>query len=105
MESDPQNFLPVACAFDILPYALYSHSPFAYRWEALSHCLDRIYWQRLYGDGMDYETKIEVVRQHLSRLRIDPTTILPMTMSGRRVRNVERAAFDMGRHGDQDRQN
>ena len=52
---------------------------------------------------MYYDMKIEVVREHLRRLQADPATVLPMTMSGRRVRNVERADFDVDRHGDHNR--
>jgi hypothetical protein len=87
LEEDPQHFLPATCAFDIFPRVLYAHPQLAYRWEGLYACLERIYWRRLYGDGIYYSREIGTVRANLHALQANPAAALTM-LSGRRVRNL-----------------
>jgi hypothetical protein len=87
LEQDPQHFLPASRAFDIFPRVLAKYPPLAYRWEDLFHCLNRIYWQRVYGDGMYYTMDIATVSAGLQMLRTDPGSTLQM-MSGKRIRMI-----------------
>jgi len=87
LEQDPQHFLPATCAFDIFPHVLYTHAPLRYRWEGLYHCLERIYWRRLYGDGVRHQREIGMVHTSLQSLRANPSAPLSM-LSGKRVRRI-----------------
>jgi len=88
MENEPQQFLPAACAFDILPRVLYSHSPLRYRWELLFECLERIFWKRAYSIGLSYAFPMDVVRSSLEALVVNPSAQLPR-MSGKRYRVID----------------
>lgn len=88
LEEDPFHFLPSACAFDILPRILYSYRPLHYRWEDLFACVERIFWKRIYGDGVFFKFPIETVRTSLLSLNGDPAAKLPRE-SGNRLRVIE----------------
>lgn len=88
MENEPQQFLPAACAFDILPRVLYSHKPLRYRWELLFECLERIFWKRAYSIGLCYAFPVDVVRSSLQALDANPSAQLPQ-MSGKRYRVID----------------
>lgn len=87
MEDDTQHFLPSACAYDIFPRILYSYRPLRYRWEGLFACIERLYWNRVYMDGLYVEFPIVTVRLSLAQLDADPSSCLP-EKSGRRLRAV-----------------
>lgn len=86
LEDAPQQYLPSACAFDILPYVLYSYKPLAYRWEGLFRCMERIFWNMVYVNGMYFEFPIEDIEAALLSLENDPALPLP-SRSGKRQRN------------------
>jgi len=88
MENEPQQFLPAACAFDILPRVLYTHRPLRYRWELLFECIERIFWKRAYSIGLCYTFPMDVVRSSLQALDANPSAQLPQ-MSGKRYRVID----------------
>lgn len=79
------HFLPVACAFDILPRILYTYRPLRYEWEGLFACLQRTFWTFAYSNRQDCIFSIETVRSKLQALDANPATELPEP-SGKRVR-------------------
>lgn len=85
MEDDTQHFLPSACAYDIFPHILYTYRSLRYRWEGLFTCIERLYWSRVYMDGLYVEFRIETIRRSLAQLDSDPSSRLP-EKSGRRLR-------------------
>lgn len=85
LEDGAHHFLPSACAFDLLPRILYSYRPLRYRWEGLFGCIERVYWNRLYLDGIYSKFPIERVRDSLTQLDADPSVCLP-SISGMRKR-------------------
>lgn len=85
LENDTQHFLPSACAFDILPRILYSNRPLRYRWENLFACIQRLFWNRVYLNGLYYKFSIETVRNSLTQLDADPSARL-LNMSGNRLK-------------------
>lgn len=88
LEDDPQHFFPSACAFDILPRVLHGNPALRYRWEGLFACIERLFWSRIYVDGVTYWFPIDTVRQGLAKLDSNPAAILP-SMSGGRSRSVK----------------
>lgn len=91
LEDDPLHFLSSACAFDIFPRILYSYPPLRYRWEGLFICIERLFWNRVYLNGIYYKFPIEVIRDNLRELDLDPSTRLPQ-MSGSRIRPARDSA-------------
>lgn len=85
LEDAPRHFLPSACAFDIFPYVLYSHKPLAYTWKGLYSCIERIFWNMVYVNGLQNEFRIEDVEAGLRSLKEDPTVALS-SQSGKRQR-------------------
>lgn len=88
MENEPQQFLPAACAFDILPRVLYTHRPLRYRWNLLFECIERIFWKRAYSIGLCYAFPMDVVQSSLQALDVVPSAQLPL-MSGKRYRVID----------------
>lgn len=86
LEDDPLHFLASACAFDIFPRILYSYPPLRYRWEGLFVCIDRLFWNRVYFNGVYFTFPIEVIRDNLLALDVDPSTHFRQ-MSGNRTRS------------------
>lgn len=85
VEDDTQHYLSSACAFDIFPRILHRYRPLHYRWEQLYACIERLYWNRVYINGIYAEFPIETVRLRLEQLASAPTSNLP-EKSGRRFR-------------------
>lgn len=90
LEDDPHHFLPSACAYDIFARVLYTHKPLRYRWEGLFHCLERIFWKRVYITGMHYTFPMEAITTNLQLLDADPRAKFPR-MSGNRYRVLDRS--------------
>lgn len=84
LEDDPQHFLPSACAFDIFPRILYSYRPLRYRWEGLFTCIERLFWNRVYFDGIYHKFPIEVIRTNLALLDTTPNSDFHQ-ISGKRL--------------------
>ncbi len=83
MEDDAQHYLPSACAYDIFPRILYTYRPLRYRWEKLFACIERMYWNRVYMDGLYVGFPIETVRLSLAQLDAAPSSLLPEISGGR----------------------
>jgi len=85
MEDDTQHFLPSACAYDIFARILYTYRPLRYRREGLFACIERLYWNRVYMNGLYVDFPIEAIRLNLTQLDANPSTPLA-EKSGRRLR-------------------
>jgi len=78
INADPHHYLPAFCAFDMLPWILYSHPELRYRWEHLFECLRMTYWNRAYVNNMTFIPNRETIVEHLATLDADPhATIAP----------------------------
>ena len=84
LEDDPQQFLPAACAYDMLPRLLYSRAALRYRWELLFGCMHRILWNRVYSTEAIYTYEMDVVRGNLDQLRQHPDAVLGRRSGNRR---------------------
>lgn len=89
LEDGPLQYLPSACAFDILPYVLYSNRPLAFRWQGLFVCLKRIYWDMVYFNGMYFDFPVEGVESGLVTLMEDPAASLPYGSGNRERSRIE----------------
>lgn len=76
LEDDPQQFLPAACAYDMLPRMLYSYQALRYRWETLFGCMHRLLWNRVYSTDAVYTYEMDAVRNNLDQLLRHPDTVL-----------------------------
>ena len=88
LEDDQYQYLPSACAYDMLPRLLYSHPPLRCQWEMLFSCLERIFWRRVYVSGDYFEFPIETVRSSIETLDKDSSAPLPQK-SGKRIRVID----------------
>lgn len=88
LENDQQQYLPAACAYDIFPKVLYSYPPLRYVWKTLFSCLERIFWRRVYANGMYFDFPIETVCSSLETLHDDPSAPLPQR-TGKRLRVID----------------
>ncbi len=78
LDEDPLHSLPALCAYDVFPRVLYRHLPLAHKWQVLYRCIERIYWLKLYGDGVYFKLGIETIEDNLASLRTDPAKPLVM---------------------------
>lgn len=79
---DPSHFLPAACAFDMLPRVLIATPLLLPPWKSLYACLDRIFFQRIYADGMYWQFEQTVIEDAVSHLPINSEYQWPL-MAGR----------------------
>ena len=85
---DPRHSLPTMCAFDILPRVLCAHPPLRTRWQILYACLERVFFARVYGDGICLAFSAAAIERALARLDTDAHAELPQ-LAGRRKRVLD----------------
>lgn len=84
---DPRHSLPTMCAFDILPHVLCANPPLRSNWPLLYGCLERVFFARVYGDGICLDFSAAAVERALCMLDQDAGAELPQ-LSGRRKPRV-----------------
>lgn len=80
---DARHSLPTMCAFDILARVLRAHPPLRFKWQLLYACLERVFFARVYGDGICLSFSAAAVERALGVLDQDARAELPQ-LSGRR---------------------
>lgn len=68
---DPSHFIPSACAFDMLPHVLLATPSLLEQWPRLFACLDRVFFRRVYADGITFPFDPSIVVEALAGLRLD----------------------------------